>query len=141
MPISLTIEANDLAELQALSKKFLNDLLNTTAVPVAVPAEVLPLVAAAEPARRGRKPKADGAKEPVQTDTEDAVKTTEAVIGEPPVEVTKDDVINELQQVNSKFGMAVVRELLQPFGAEAIKQLKPEQYADVVAAAKAKLAA
>lgn len=127
MSISVTISGESPKDLHI-------NLLSAAAffAPVeAAPAVEAPKAEDKKPAT-GRKAKAAPVEEPKQIDIEDVTNQTAA---------TYDDVVSELQKVNGAHGMQAVREIIQPFGAQAIKELKPEQYGAVVAAAKAKLAA
>lgn len=122
MTLSVTITADSPAALHT-------ELLSTAAFfapPVSQQGEVLVPAPAPEPKKRGPKPKADAPKEPVQTDIEEAAK-----------EVTHDDVVAALSKVNGDRGMQTVRDILGKFGVDKISQIKPEDRAAVVAAAKA----
>lgn len=119
-------EGPDLAALVASAEKV------GAAIAPAVAGSPAAVVEGQKTAAKGKKAK-DAAPEP-----EHKVSASVAAAQEP--EATHDEVINQMKDVNQKFGMQAVRDLLAPFGAEAIKQLKPEQYAGAIAAAKAKLA-
>lgn len=94
-----------------------------------------PLVPAADP-----KP-AKGKKLAAQTDIEDVTgkveHTSSASVAA--AEVSHDDMVAELGKVNGKSGMQAVRDIIGKVGAKKVGEVKPEDRAAVMAAAKAAL--
>lgn len=69
-------------------------------------------------------------------------KPAPAAEGQKPL--TSDDVRGALMKVNGAYGaegLSKVAEVIKPFGVTHIKDLKPEQFADVIKAAEAAVAA
>lgn len=126
--LSLQINAESPSKLIEAVRDLLASLIPATAPALSIKGEVLPPVDAKPAGKRGPKPKAP---EPVQTDIEDVKAPEQDVVKA----YVYDDVVNACKQLLSKHGMPELRKLLSQFGAEQTKGLKPEQYADVIAAA------
>lgn len=121
MPVSLTIDFDDLDQLQAFCQAQKQKLPANDPAP------------AAEPKKGpGRPKKAEAPKEPVQTDI------VEAAEAAPP---THDEMVHKLTQLNQKHGIAAVREVLGEFGYQRVSEPKEAERAAVIAKAEAKLAA
>jgi hypothetical protein len=149
--------------LQFATPEALSQFLITNYPPINVPAP-RPVVAIAPGGEAGSTPAASGAGTPPPADPEkkkpgrpkkaDAPVTPPAgaVAGTTPPAaspagpatpaasaITEAEVRAELMKVNDKFGadgLGKVAEVLQPFGVTHIRDLKPEQFAQVIEAAR-----
>lgn len=100
-----------------------------------------PETPASEPQKKGRgRPRKDAATaaEPVQADIEDMTASDEDPNEPAP---TYEQVVDALKEVNGKHGMAAVRAIILPYGAQKISEVKPVDFAAVIKAAKEKAAA
>jgi len=123
MPVSLTIDFDDLDQLQAFCQAQKQKLPANDPAP------------AAEPKKGpGRPKKAEAPKEPVQTDIEEV---TSAPVEAP----SHDEMVHALTKLNQKHGIAAVREVLGEFGYQRVSEPKEAERAAVIQKAEAKLAA
>lgn len=137
MPVTLKLQFANIEEAQA----FLAGKVNAApaAAPVQTPAPTPPAEgtqapaadktggAAAGAAGTGRKP---GKPKKETTTGDQATPTHEATI----------DVLTKVSEKFGKDGFAKVADILAPFGVQKVKDIKPEQRAEVIKAAEAVLA-
>lgn len=113
------ISGATIAEIKAKLREFLEALGEEYAEAVA---EVVPYVAAPGAAEKGEEPKPAAVKKPGKK--KDA-KTAE-------VPKTKQDAVEVLIKVNTKFGIEKAKELLGSFGCEKMSELPEEKFTEFV---------
>lgn len=146
---SLTVSGENVATLLSRLEALAIDLRRGL-YPAApqVPAAAITPQTAAESVGKGKGGRKKQAEEPKQTDIEDVApsegNSASAQTPAAPAETAApnyDEMVSSLQKLNGKHGMQAVRALLGKFHHEKVGQVKPEEYAAVIAEADAQTAA